>query len=113
VLGAKNGLGSVELTWASVDKELTAQLVTKLGTKVCRDYITYSTTSASDTQSFTINGQSTTSAKYDEQLPAYAAFKQLLASITFRLSSANVLCPSTVELTDANNSASTLTINLK
>jgi hypothetical protein len=113
VLGAKNGLGSVELTWASVDKELTAQLVTKLGTKICRDYITYSTTSASDTQSFTITGQSSTSTKYDEQVPAYAAFKQLLASLTFRLSTDNVISPSTVVMTDANNPTSSLTINLK
>lgn len=119
VLGSKESLGDIELTYASVAGKISPQLVTRIGSRVCRDYIEYNIEKdengnvvPSNELDFSITGGNNTSIKYDEQLPAYKALKDYLAG-SFTLTVNNPLLPDVITLTDNNDSSTVFDLKVK
>lgn len=118
-LGAKNALGAIDLAYGMVNNESVPQLVTRIGTKILRDYITYTyekdeygNVVASDKLHFSIFGKNNTSEKYDEQIPEYFKLKEYLCG-NFVLTVNNVLVPDVITVTDVSDPASSFTIKAK
>ncbi|MDE6562403.1 MAG: DUF4302 domain-containing protein [Muribaculaceae bacterium] len=118
-LTSKDILGKTELTYGSVGGKMVPQLVTRIGNRVCRDYIEYSVKKdengnilPSDQFHFSINGGNNTSIKYNDEIPAYKALKEYLSG-NFVMTAVDPLCPSSVIFTDKNDSASSFKMNSK
>ena len=119
-LSTKDVLGVIELTYASVAGKISPQLVTRLGTRICRDYIEYETPIneengniiPSDQLHFNIIGGNTTALRYDEQIPQYKALKDYLAG-NFTMTVNNVMIPDVITLTDNNDPSSSFKIYLR
>lgn len=119
VAAVKLKLGAIDFTYGEVNNVVVAQLVTRLGTKVLRDYITYNIEKdqygdyiASDMLDLEIYGKSSTSEKYDGQIPEYLRLKEYLSS-AFVMTVNNPLIPDVITLTDVNDSSSSFKIKLK
>lgn len=118
-LSAKDKLGAIDFAYASVTGVLTSQLVTRLGSRVCRDYIEYSIDTdqqgnvvPSDQFNFNVTGGNNTSLRYDGDIPAYKAFKDYLSS-GFVMTVNNPLIPDVITLTDKNDSSSSFNLKVK
>ena len=118
-LSAKDVLGDIEFTYASVAGQIIPQIVTRLGSRVCRDYIEYDAPKdedgnviPSDQFHITITGGNNTAIRYDEQIPAYKALKDYLCNI-FVMTVNNPLLPDVITLTDKNDSSSSFKLKVK
>lgn len=118
-LTSKDKLGNIELTYGSVAGKMVPQLVTRIGNRVCRDYIEYSVQKdengnilPSDQIQFSFNGGNNTSIKYNDEIPAYKALKEYLSG-NFVMTAVDPLCPSSVIFADKNDSASSFQMNSK
>lgn len=118
-LSAKDVLGNIDLTYGLVAGKTVPQLVTRIGTRVLRDYLEYSVPTdengnviPSSDLHFVIYGANNTSIKYDEQIPAYKAFKEYLCG-NFSMEVNNPLLPNVITLTDKNDSSSSFTMKAK
>lgn len=118
-MSAKDVLGDIDLTYASVAGKIIPQLVTRIGSRICRDYIEYSIPTdekgnvvASNDLHFSIYDGNNTAKKYDEQLPAYKALKDYLCG-NFIMTVNNPLLPDVITLTDKNDSSSVFNLKVK
>ena len=118
-LSEKDKLGAIDFAYASVTGVITSQLVTRLGSRICRDYIEYAVeydeqgnVIPSDQFCFDFSGGNNTSLRYDEEIPAYKAFKDYLAS-GFVMTVNNQLIPDVITLTDKNDSSSSFNLKVK
>ena len=118
-LTAKDKLGAIDFTYGSVGGTTVPQFVTRIGTKVCRDYIEYSYETdgngnmvASDILNFSVTGANNTSIKYDGEIPEYKAFKDYMRS-EFVMTVNSALCPDEILVTDRNDANSHFKLNLK
>jgi hypothetical protein len=110
-LGGKNTFSAVRFEFAAVQGVITAQMVTSCGSKICRDYITWSDKIGYD-MSIAYTGANSTAEKYNEQIPEYYAFKQLMQGTTYVLSNNDPNDPSSITFTDAQDSQSSFVINV-
>lgn len=79
-LGAKYKLGTVTFNWdMDNNKKMSATIVTRIGTKLCRDYYSIAEKKGENITNIYVDAN-TNGAKYNEQLPAYKAFKDILCS---------------------------------
>lgn len=108
----KDKLGNVDFTYANNAGKLVPQLVTRIGSRVCRDFIEYEAEYLdngdivpSNDFHISVTGSNNTSAKYEGEVPEYKAFKNYLAG-NFVLSVKNPLIPDVVTLTDKNDASS-------
>lgn len=116
----KDVLGAIELAYGSVMGNVIPQLVTRIGNRICRDYIEYDlerdasngTVLPSDKLHFSITGGNNTALKYDEELPAYKAFKEYLTG-EFTMTSHNPLIPNELVVVDNNDTSSSFQLKLK
>lgn len=118
-LGAKNSIGQLDLAYNLVENVLVPQLVTRIGTKVLRDYIAYTYEKdqygnivPSDKLHFSITGKTTTSEKYDQQIPEYLQLKEYLCG-NFVMTVNNLLIPDVITVTDVSDPASSFTLKAK
>ncbi|MDE7350317.1 MAG: DUF4302 domain-containing protein [Muribaculaceae bacterium] len=118
-LTAKDKLGAIDLTYGSVAGKVIPQLVTRIGTRVCRDYIEYSVERdnagnivASNDLHFSFNGANSASERWSGEIPAYKAMKDYFAG-NFTMSVNNVLIPDVITLTDKSDPSSSFSITLK
>lgn len=118
-LSAKDVLGDIDLTYASNAGRIVPQLVTRLGTRVCRDYIEYSldyddngNLILSDNLHFVITGGNTTAVRYDGQIAAYKEFKDYLTG-NFTMVVNNPMVPDVITLSDVTDSTSSFNLKLK
>ncbi|MDE6549526.1 MAG: DUF4302 domain-containing protein [Muribaculaceae bacterium] len=118
-LTQKDKLGDTDFTYANVMGTLSPQLVTRIGNRVCRDYIEYSAPEdqngnviPSDEFDFFFVGANNTAAKYDVEIPAYKAFKDYLKS-GFIMTPKDLLNPNVITLTDKNDANSHFDLKLK
>lgn len=118
VLTAKDVLKNTDLKYESIGGVMTPELVTRIGSRLCKDYIEYSVEKDEDGNilnadqlHFVITGGNNTAVKYDEQLPAYKAFKDYLTG-NFVMSVNNLLCPNVITLTDKNDPSSVFNLYL-
>ena len=95
------------------------QLVTRIGNRVCRDYIEYSIQKdengnimPSDQFHFSINGGNNTLIKYNDEIPAYKALKDYLSG-NFVMTAVDPLCHSSFIFTDKNDAAASFKMNSK
>lgn len=115
----KDKLGNTEFTYGSVGGNMVPQFVTRIGTRVCRDYIEYSYETdgngnmlPSDQLSFSVTGGNNTSLKYNAEIPAYKAFKDYMCG-QFVMSVSDPLSPTEILVTDKNDAESHFKLNLK
>ena len=118
-LTAKDTMGAIDLTYASVMGKMVPQLVTRIGTRICRDYIEYKmplgsdgAVISSDQLHFSIYDGNNTSLKYNEEIPAYKEFKDYLTS-DFVMSVQDPICPTEMLVTDKNDASSSFRLILK
>ncbi len=119
-LTAKDVLGATDLAYGSVMGKVVPQLVTRIGNRICRDYIEYSVEQdeengnviPSDKLHFTITGGNNTALKYDVDIPEYKAFKDYLTG-NFVMTVNNPLIPNEITMVDSNDSSSSFTMVLK
>lgn len=119
-VAAKDKLGAIDFTYSLVQGQSVPQLVTRIGNRICRDYIEYNLQIdeatglevPSDQLHFIITGGNNTAKKYDGELPAYKAFKDYLAG-NFTMTVNNPLIPDVMTLTDNNDSSSKFNLKLK
>lgn len=119
-LTAKDKLGATDLTYASVSGQIVPQLVTRIGSRICRDYIEYDAVKdeatggimPSDQLHFSITGSNNTAAKYDGEVPAYKAFKDYLTG-NFVMTASNPLSPDMIIVTDKNDATSSFAVKAK
>ncbi len=118
-LSAKDSLGDTELTYGSAAGKVVAQFVTRIGNRICRDYIEYDIENdangnivPSDRIHFSFTGGNNTSLKYNSEVPAYKAFKDYMAG-NFVATVNNPLIPDVVTLTDVNDPSSSFSMKLK
>lgn len=79
-LGTKNKLGNITLNWDNDNNRvLSATLVTRIGTKICRDYFKINERKGENI-SMALFDANANGAKYNEQIPAYKALKEMLCS---------------------------------
>lgn len=119
-LTAKDVLGDIDLTYASVMGKIVPQLVTRIGNRICRDYIEYAVEKnevngyviPSDQLHFSVTGGNNTALKYDSEIPAYKAFKEYLTG-NFVMTVNDPLIPNVITVVDASDSSSSFTMKLK
>ena len=118
-LTAKDKLGAIDFTYGSVGGKNVAQLVTRIGTKVCRDYIEYSAeydkegnVVPSNELKFSVTGGNNTSIKYDGEIPEYKAFKDYLAG-EFIMNVMNPISPNVMTVTNKQDSSSSYNVSVK
>lgn len=118
-LSAKDALGATDFAYASVAGKVVPQLVTRIGSRICRDYIEYDVQKdangnvvSSDQLHFRITGGNNTALKYDEEIPAYKAFKDYLTG-NFVMTVSDPICPEVITLTDKNDSSSSCSFKVK
>lgn len=118
-LSEKDKMGAIDLAYGSVAGSSVPQLVTRLGSRICRDYIVYDFENdefgnmvPSDLLHFSIAGGNNTAIRYDEQIPDYKAFKDYLCG-EFTMTVNNLLIPDVITLTDKNDSSSTFKMTAK
>lgn len=119
-ISAKDALGDIDLTYGLVTGVTTPQLVTRIGSRICRNYIEYSapvdeTTGLvipSDQLHFSIVGGNNTASRYDDELPAYKAFKDYLCG-QFSMTVNNALVPDVITLIDNSDSSSKFNVIVK
>ncbi len=118
-LTSKDKLGAIDLTYAAVTGKIVPQLVTRIGNRICRDYIEYDLQKdeagnviPSDQLHFSIYGGNNTAIKYDQEIPAYKAFKDYLTG-NFVMTVENPLCPNVITLTDKNDNSSSVSFRVK
>lgn len=118
-LAPKDKLGVIEFCFGSVGGKLIPQLVTRLGTRVCRDYIEYDSDKdedgnvlPSDRFKFSIYDGNNTAIKYDGEIPEYKAFKDYLTR-EFVVSAVNPICPDVMIFKDKADPSSAFSVSLK
>ena len=118
-LSAKDKLGVTEFCFGSVGGKLMPQLVTRLGSRVCRDYLEYDYESdpagnvvPSDRLKFTIVGGNNTAVKYDGEIPEYKALKDYLTR-EFIMTAQDLINPKVVSVADKSDPSSSFTLSLK
>lgn len=118
-LSPKDKLGVIEFTYGSVGGKIIPQLVTRLGTRVCRDYIEYDCDNdefgnliPSDVLKLSVTGGNNTSLKYEEQIPEYKAFKDYFKN-EFIMMVRNPLSPEVMDVSDRNNASSSFSLSVK
>ncbi len=118
-LTAKDKLGDIDLTYASVTGKIVPQLVTRIGNRVCRDYIEYEVAYDNDGNiipsyqlHFSFNGANNTALKYDGEIPEYKQFKDYLTG-NFEMTVLDPLCPNELIATDKSDSSSSFRIYVK
>ncbi|MDE6480023.1 MAG: DUF4302 domain-containing protein [Muribaculaceae bacterium] len=118
-LTSKDTLGAIDFTYASVAGKIVPQLVTRIGTRICRDYIEYDVQTdandnvvSSDQLHFSITGGNNTALKYDKEIPAYKAFKDYLTGY-FLMTVSDPMCPEVIILTDKNDNSSSCSFKVK
>lgn len=118
-LTAKDKLGDIDFTYASVGGNIVPQLVSRIGTRICRDYIVYDFAEdsfgnvvASDKFHFSIEGGNNTAARYDGEVPAYKAFKDYLAG-HFTMTVNDPLIPDVITLHDDSDPSSSFSVKVK
>lgn len=119
-LSAKDALGNIELTYGLVSGVSTPQLVTRLGTRICRNYIEYTApvdentgrVIPSDQLHFAIVGANNTANRYDSEIPAYKVFKDYLCG-NFTMTVNNPLVPDVITVIDNNDSSSSFKLKAK
>ena len=118
-LSAKDVLGAVDLAYASVAGKVVPQLVTRIGSRICRDYIEYDVQTdengnvvSSDQLHFNITGGNNTALKYDQEIPAYKAFKDYLTG-NFVMTVSDPICPEVITITDKNDNSSSCSFKVK
>ncbi len=116
-LSKKDNLGAIDFAYGSVAGKMVPQFVTRIGSRVCRDYLEYDyqvdentgLVVASDLFHFTVTGANNTSLKYNEQIPAYKAFKDYFER-DFILSVTDPICPNEIIFTDKNDASSSFKV---
>lgn len=118
-LSSKDKLGDIDFTYASALGTIVPQLVTRIGTRICRDYIVYNYEEddfgniiGSDKFHFSWNGGNNTAARYDGEVPAYKAFKEFLAG-NFTMTVIDPLNPNVIIMTDDTDSSSSFSVKVK
>ena len=118
-LSQKDKLGACDLTYGSVAGKMTAQFVTRIGTRICRDYIEYDVEKdesgnvlPSSQLHFSITGGNTTSIKYNGEVPAYKAWKDYMTG-NFTITVNDPIIPDVVTMTDVNDPSSSFSMKLK
>lgn len=130
-LTAKDKLGNIDFTYgADAFGNTTPQLVTRIGSKVCRNYLSYDIQYIkytdlsedadetaienkeivpSDELHFSFTGANSTATKYEGQIPAYKAFKDYLTS-NFIMSVQDVVNSDVLVITDKNDPSSSFVV---
>lgn len=115
-LSSKYLMGAMEFSWTKKNGQ---QIVTRLGSQICRDYIGYDAdfdefdnVMPSDICRIKIVTRNSTSEKYDPQVPAYKAFKDYLTS-NFKVTLDSRLTPTVLVFTDENDSSSSFRLTAK
>lgn len=118
-LSAKDKLGDTELAYGSVAGKIISQFVTRIGNRICRDYIEYDIEKdangnivPSDKLHFSITGGNNTSLKYESEIPAYKIWKDYMTG-NFALTVNNPLIPDVVTMTDVNDPSSSFSMKVK
>lgn len=119
-LSAKDKFGAVDFTYAAVSGKVVPQLVTRIGTRICKDYIEYEVQRdektgnviPSDKLHFTITGGNNTAIKYDGEIPAYKEFKDYLTG-NFVMTVNNPMVPDVITVTDVNDPSSSFNLKVK
>ncbi len=115
----KDSLGDTDFTYASSAGKIVPQLVTRIGTRICRDYIEYDydvdaegNVVPSNAFHFSVIGGNNTSIRYDGEVPAYKAFKDYLTG-NFTMSVSDPLNPKVITLVDNADSSSSFSVKVK
>ncbi len=118
-LSAKDTLGDCEFVYGSVTDTMVTQRVSRIGNRICRDYIEYSAPMDENGNvipsynfHFSYVGGNNTAAKYDADIPAYKALKDYLGG-DFVMSVNDPLNPTVITLEDKNDSSSHFNVKLK
>lgn len=118
-LSQKDKLGATDLTYGSVAGKVVPQFVTRIGTRICRDYIEYDIEKdefdniiPSDRLHFSIIGGNNTSIKYDAEVPAYKTWKNYMTG-NFIMTVNNPMIPDVVTFTDAEDPSSSFSMKVK
>ncbi|MDE6637403.1 MAG: DUF4302 domain-containing protein [Muribaculaceae bacterium] len=108
----KDKLGNIDFAYGSNAGKLVPQFVTRIGTRVCRDYIEYDAEYSengdvvpSNDLHFTVTGGNNTSIKYNGEVPAYKAFKDYFSG-NFVMTVNDPINPDVITLTDKNDPSS-------
>lgn len=124
-MSAKDKLGDIDLTYGIVSGKSVAQFVTRIGSRICRNYIDYAVEYSenlsasgkqivvpSDQFHFSITGGNSTANKYDGELPAYKALKDYLCG-HFTLTVNDPIVPDVITVTDNSDSSSKFNLIVK
>lgn len=118
-LSAKDKLGAIDFTYGSVSGKMVPQFVTRIGSRICRDYIEYEyqvdeltgLISPYDQLHFNVTGANNTSLKYNEDIPEYRIFKEYFGG-NFIMSVSDPISPDVITLTDKNDSSSSFKVKI-
>ncbi len=115
----KDRLGDTDFTYASAAGIIVPQLVTRIGSRICRDYIEYDyevdkngNVVPSNNFHFSVTGGNNTAQRYDGEVPAYKAFKDYLGG-NFTMSVNDPLNPTVITLVDNSDSSSSFSVVVK
>lgn len=109
-LGTKNKLGVVEFSWATNKNVLSHVIVTRLGQKRCQDF--FDTVGKKGTEvSMEFTDANSTSAKYNEDIPEYGAFKALFYK-KFKMENNDPMTPNVITFTLEDDPSSSFKIIL-
>lgn len=111
-LGSTLRLKSIQFTRGAVNNVMTWQMVSTLGTKLCKDYVSYSAIKGTELK-LTETGENSTSTTQEGKNPAYKAFKDALFAATLELTNADAMNPVKLIVADANNPESTFVVTTK
>lgn len=115
-LGDKYLIGAIDFTWS---KSSGYQLVSRLGSQICRDYYDpsverdeFDNIIPSDDLHFEFSRGNSVSDNYNARVPSYKEFKDYFQS-NFKLVIDDALSPTMITLTDKDDPASSFSVRLK
>ncbi len=96
-LGSKNKLGNIEFSYLMNNNVMTPIFVTRLGSKICRDFLFYNDATVGEEMTVTYDSSNTTSERYNEEVPEYWSFKQLFFG-NIRLTNNDLINPTSIRI---------------
>ena len=96
-LGSKNKLGNIEFSYLMNNNVMTPIFVTRLGSKICRDFLLYNDATVGEEMTVTYDSSNTTSERYNEEVPEYWSFKQLFFG-NIRLTNNDLINPTSIRI---------------
>lgn len=111
-LGKNNRLGFIDIEYETYNKALTPYILTRLGSKRCKDYISFGSATEGTEVSMSYVDSNSTAKRYNDEIPSYKALKELIFFTPVTVANTDALNPTELVVTMASDPESHFTLIL-